>query len=125
MSGPWCDPTADAAPLAELGVDLVIGDITDDEDVRTAAKGCDAAIHCAALLGGASQDMAEFHAVNVVGTTNVFEAAAAHGMRRVVALSTGTFFDTTTGQPLEDAPIAAHPSQDPYTSPSSRRSRKP
>ena len=30
-------------------------------------------------------------------------------------MSTGTFFDTTTGAPPEDAPIAAHPSSDPYT----------
>jgi dihydroflavonol-4-reductase len=107
--------SADATPLADLGAELVTGDITNAEDVATAAKGCDAAIHCAALLGGASQDMAEFQGVNVVGTTNVFDAAATHGMRRVVALSTSTFFDTTTGQPLEDAPVARHPSDDPYT----------
>ena len=58
-----------------------------------AAKGCEAAIHTAALLGGASQDIADFHAVNVVGTTNVLDAGRTLGMRRVVALSTATFFD--------------------------------
>jgi nucleoside-diphosphate-sugar epimerase len=38
------------------------------------------------------QDLADFHAVNVTGTTNVLDAGRSHGMRRVVALSTGTFF---------------------------------
>lgn len=105
----------DAEPLAALGVQLLTGDITDPVAVKAAAGGSEAAIHCAALLGGASQDLAEFHAVNVVGTTNVFDAAESLGMRRVVALSTGTFFDTGTGVPLEDAPVLAHPSDDPYT----------
>ena len=39
-----------------------------------AAKGAEAAIHCAALLGGASQDLDDFKAVNMVGTTNVLDA---------------------------------------------------
>lgn len=107
--------TADAEPLAALGVQLVPGDISDRAAVLAAAQDCEAAIHCAALLGGASQDLADFHAVNVVGTTNVLDAAAALGMRRVVALSTGTFFDLGTGVALEDAPVLAHPSDDPYT----------
>jgi dihydroflavonol-4-reductase len=106
---------ADSAPLAALGVELAMGDVTDALSVAEAAVGCDGAIHCAALLGGSSQDLTEFEAVNVVGTTNVLDAAEKAGMRRVVALSTGTFFDTTTGAAPEDAPIAAHPSSDPYT----------
>jgi dihydroflavonol-4-reductase len=106
---------ADAAPLEALGVELVEGDISDAGAVKRAAEGCEAAIHSAALLGGASQDLAEFHAVNVVGATNVFDAAEALGMRRVVALSTGTFFDTSTGVPMEEAPVLANPSDDPYT----------
>jgi dihydroflavonol-4-reductase len=107
--------SADSDALAEMGVELVIGDVTDPQSVADAARGCDAAIHCAALLGGSSQDLSEFESVNVAGTRNVLDAAASAGMRRVVALSTGTFFDTTTGVAPEDAPIAAHPSTDPYT----------
>jgi dihydroflavonol-4-reductase len=105
----------EAAALGELGIELVQGDIARAEDVLAAAKGCEAAIHTAALLGGASQDMADFQAVNVVGTTNVLEAGRAHGMRRVVALSTSTFFDLTQPGPREQAPVLAHPPDDPYT----------
>jgi len=104
-----------AETLAEMGVELVVDDITDADSVRQAAEGCDAAIHTAALLGGASQDLADFEAVNFDGTRHVLDAAAALDMRRVVALSTGTFFDTTGDRPLEEAPITEHPSDDPYT----------
>jgi nucleoside-diphosphate-sugar epimerase len=107
--------TADTAPLVALGVEIGTGDVTDADDVRRAAKGCDAAIHCAALLGGASQNMADFEAVNTRGTAHVLDAAEAEGLGRVVAVSTGTFFDTSTGLDREDAPILEDPSPDPYT----------
>jgi dihydroflavonol-4-reductase len=107
--------SADTGPLAELGVEVVTGDVTDPDAVVRAATGSDAAIHCAALLGGASQDMADFEAVNIGGTKNVLDAAEKVDLRRVVAVSTGTFFDTTTGLDREDAPVMKNPSQDPYT----------
>ena len=105
----------EAAALGVLGVELVQGDIANVEDVLAAAKGCEAAIHTAALLGGASQDLADFQAVNVVGTANVLHAGGALGMRRVVALSTSTFFDLSLPGPREEAPVLAHPPDDPYT----------
>jgi dihydroflavonol-4-reductase len=107
--------SADSGPLAELGVEIVTGDVTDPDAVLRAATGSDAAIHAAALLGGASQDMADFEAVNIGGTKNVLDAAEKVDLRRVVAVSTGTFFDTTTGLDREDAPVMKNPSQDPYT----------
>ncbi|HVU72937.1 MAG TPA: NAD-dependent epimerase/dehydratase family protein [Mycobacteriales bacterium] len=106
---------SDAAPLTALGVEVVEGDITVYDDVLRAADGCDAAIHTAALLGGASQDINDFIAVNVHGTTHVLDAAEKIGMRRVVALSTSTFFDTSSGVPLDDAPLMEAPTDDPYT----------
>ena len=107
--------TADTAPLVSLGVEVVTGDVTDPDAVVRAARAADAAIHCAALLGGASQNMADFEAVNIGGTKNVLDAAEAVGLGRVVAVSTGTFFDTAGGLDREDAPVMDHPSQDPYT----------
>jgi dihydroflavonol-4-reductase len=106
---------ADTEPLAALGVEVVTGDVTDAGDVRRAATGADSAIHCAALLGGASQNLPDFEAVNVQGTKHVLDAAEALGMRRVVAVSTGTFFDTAGGLDREDAPVMKEPSSDPYT----------
>jgi dihydroflavonol-4-reductase len=105
----------EAAALAEIGVELVKGDIRDADDVLRAAKGAEAAIHCAALLGGASQDLDDFKAVNTVGTSNVLDAGKAHDMRRVVALSTATFLNLGTGLDFEDAPVLDKPPNDPYT----------
>jgi dihydroflavonol-4-reductase len=105
----------EARALSNLGADLVKGDIRDADDVLRAAKGAEAAIHCAALLGGASQDLEDFKAVNTIGTTNVLDAAHVHGMRRVVALSTATFLDLSTGVDFEEAPVLDNPPNDPYT----------
>jgi dihydroflavonol-4-reductase len=108
-------PSADTQPLVALGVQVISGDITDADDVLSAGTGADSAIHCAALLGGASQNLPDFEAVNIQGTKHVLDVAAALGMRRVVAVSTGTFFDTTGGLEREDAPVMEEPSSDPYT----------
>jgi dihydroflavonol-4-reductase len=105
----------EAGALSDMGVDLVKGDIRDADDVLRAAEGTDAAIHSAALLGGASQDLQDFKAVNMVGTMNVLNAAKAHGMRRVVALSTATFLDLSTDRDFEEAPVLKDPPNDPYT----------
>ncbi len=105
----------EATALGGIGVELVRGDISDADDVLRAAKGAEAAIHCAALLGGASQDLDDFKAVNMVGTTNVLDAAKKHGMRRVVALSTATFINLTTDLDFEEAPVLENPPDDPYT----------
>lgn len=110
-----CRAEADTAPLAAMGVDVVTGDVTSADDVRAAAQGTDAAVHSAALLGGASQDLEAFRAVNTEGTRHVLDAAEEFGLRRVVAVSTGTFFDTSTGVEREDAPVSTEPSSDPYT----------
>jgi len=105
----------DAAPLVDLGVELVPGDITDPESVLAASRGAEAVVHTAALLGGASQDPTDFEAVNLVGTRNVLDAAEKLGMRRVVAFSTGSFLDMAATVDLEDAPLLADPPTDPYT----------
>lgn len=105
----------EATSLAEIGVELVKGDVSDPDDVLRAAKGAEAAIHCAALLGGASQDLNDFKAVNTIGTTNVLDAAKTLDFRRVVALSTATFLNLGVGLPFEEAPVLDNPPGDPYT----------
>lgn len=106
---------ADAQPLAGLGVEMVEGDIVDPRSVLAAADGAESAIHTAALLGGASQNPSVFAAVNLTGTVNVLDAAHQAGLTRVVAFSTGTFFDRDAVEHLEDAPLLDEPPTDPYT----------
>ena len=111
----------EATALAGIGVELVKGDIRDADDVLRAAKGAEAAIHCAALLGGASQDLEDFKAVNVVGTANVLDAGKAHGMRRVVALSTATFLNLGTGARLRRGARSRQPAERPLHGHQARR----
>jgi nucleoside-diphosphate-sugar epimerase len=72
-------------------------------------------IHSAAVLGGPTQVAGEHHAVNVVGTGHVLDAAAKVGATRVVQLSTTTFFDAQTSPLTEHSPLDPNPSDDPYT----------
>src|SRR5437660_1449948 len=85
-------PGSEMAPLADLGVELVEGDLTSTDDLLRGAKGCDAIVNSAAVLGGASQDRAEQRATNVGGAANAYDAGAATGAR-VVELSTTTFLN--------------------------------
>jgi dihydroflavonol-4-reductase len=106
---------SDAAPLEAMGVEIVRGDITDAADVLRAADGCEYVVHSAAVLGGQTQVAGEHHAVNVVGTGHVLDAAAKVGATRVVQLSTTTFFDAKSTPLTEHSPLDPDPSDDPYT----------
>jgi 2-alkyl-3-oxoalkanoate reductase len=66
--------------------DLPEVDVTDAAAVERALSGCDLAVHTAAIVDE-DGDMAEFVRVNVGGTRNVLDAAATHGLDRVVHLA--------------------------------------
>ncbi|MDO9145877.1 MULTISPECIES: polysaccharide biosynthesis protein [Comamonadaceae] len=67
-----------------------IGDVRDSDSVRTAMRGVDYVFHAAALKQVPSCEFYPLQAVktNVLGTENVLEAAIAHGIKRVICLST-------------------------------------
>jgi nucleoside-diphosphate-sugar epimerase len=98
-----------------MGVTIVEGDITNGDDVRRAAEGCDGIIHSAAVLGGPTQDMDHHQRVNIGGVTNIFDAAEAVGIGRVVTLGTTTYFDFKTQPLTESSPFDPEASKDPYT----------
>jgi dihydroflavonol-4-reductase len=108
-------PSSDAAPLQEMGVEVVRGDIIDREDVLPAVDGAEVVVHSAAVLGGATQTVDEHNAVNVRGTADLYDAAELAHVRRIVALSTTTFFDVRDAPLSEDSPLDPSPSDDPYT----------
>jgi len=77
------------SPLpAREGLETVVGDITDPDDVARAVDGVDTVIHTAAvidLMGGGSAPARErSFAVNVGGTKNLVHAAQAAGVKRFV-----------------------------------------
>lgn len=74
---------------SEASIDLYIGDIRSEEDVRTAMDGVDAVVHLAARTGAQSSDQAreEFFDLNVGGTENVVEEARREGVDKFVFAS--------------------------------------
>lgn len=71
-----------------VGYDRADGhDILDGEAVRNAAKGCDAAIHLASLLGGPKDDPDETVQITMMGSWHLLQAAEAEQMQRVIYFS--------------------------------------
>lgn len=94
-----------ADALGQAGVEIVPGDITDPAAVGRAARGVDTVFHLAGVFREEAVSDATFQAVNVGGVGNVLEAAAAHGVRRVVHCSTtGVVGDPRPLPATEDAP---------------------
>jgi UDP-glucose 4-epimerase len=81
------------APGAAAQLDWQVGDIVDGEAVAAATTGCDGIIHLAGVLTPACQaDPVRGMRINVIGTLNVFEAARAQGIARVIYTSSTAVF---------------------------------
>jgi dihydroflavonol-4-reductase len=107
---------ADAEAVGALGADVVRGDITDPDSLAAAAKGVDAVVNLAALIGGtwSKHTPEEFDAVNYRGAVNVLDAARDAGVQRTVLYSTIAVLDWEYTM-TERSPIAAiHPTDSGY-----------
>jgi len=88
----------------EVGIEVVEGDLSDSEAIRSGVAGCDAAFHVAAMykLGiPESQRPAMFEA-NVNGTERVLDAAIEAGVARIVYVSTINVFGNTKGKVVDE-----------------------
>jgi UDP-glucose 4-epimerase len=98
------DPVA--SDFREIGTSapFVLADVRDAGAVARAVEGCDAVVHAAALHGIHLRHWAprDFFTINVDGTYNVFEAACAAGIERLVLASTMGVY----GRSLEAPPDA-------------------
>ena len=73
-----------ARTLEQWGCELVEGDVTDAQSLRTAVRGCDAVVHLVAIIVGKPRD---FERVMTDGTRNLVDAAGEEGIRRFVLMS--------------------------------------
>ncbi|HOZ49929.1 MAG TPA: NAD(P)-dependent oxidoreductase [Candidatus Hydrogenedentes bacterium] len=111
----------DLRPVELDGARFVEGSVTDPDAVAKAVEGMDAIVHLAAIPCYRPEiPVADFMQVNVVGTSNVLDAAGRHGVQRVAMASSdsslGFVFSFNRFSP-EYFPIdEAHPRrpQDPY-----------
>lgn len=79
----------DYPDLRRRGVEVLRGDLTEREAVKSACKGCDVVFHCAARAG-IWGDYRSFYLPNVIGTKNVIEACRAVGVNRLVYTSSAS-----------------------------------
>src|SRR4051794_3400620 len=70
---------SDAQALKKAGVEVLPGDVGDLESVRKGAKGSDAVIHSAAILGRPGITIENAMPTNVLGTIHTLTAAAELG----------------------------------------------
>jgi nucleoside-diphosphate-sugar epimerase len=109
---PGEDPGA-VPELAGLGraLDVVRADVTDADGVAAAVRGAGRVYHLAAVVGDWGPNGSEdaFERINVGGTRNVLDAAAAGGVERVVMVSSIVVYGSQlrTGPCDEDAPREA------------------
>jgi nucleoside-diphosphate-sugar epimerase len=95
---------AKATALEALGCELVAGDLSDEQALRTALTGCEAVVHCAAVyeVGVLESDRERLVDANVRGTERVLGAALAAGVSKAVYVSTVAVFGDTKGEVADE-----------------------
>jgi len=81
----------------------LVADLTDLGQAQDALAGADAIIHFAAIPAPELRPVGETFRINTLSTYNVFAAAVAHGIRRVVWASS----ETVLGLPFDIPPVFA------------------
>jgi nucleoside-diphosphate-sugar epimerase len=92
------------AELARMGIEALLGELTDARAVENALRGVHYVVHCAATD---ASDIAEARRVNAQATATLAEAALAAGCERLVHISTVAVYplQSREGVVEEDAPL--------------------
>jgi len=94
------------SPLAMIGVEPAVGDLTDREATARAVEDAAVVYHIAAAYREAGQPSSVYRAINVGGTRHLLEASTRAGVRRFVHCSTGGVHGHIVNPPAnEDAPL--------------------
>ncbi|KOV63055.1 NAD-dependent epimerase/dehydratase family protein [Streptomyces sp. MMG1121] len=91
---------ARAERFAELGAEVVTGDLRDEEVLGRAVAGADAVVNVAASFRGVPDE--EARAVNRDAAVALGRAALASGVRRFVQVSTGLVYGIGRGRPMTE-----------------------
>ncbi len=93
---------AKASWLADLGVEIVQGDVTEPASLQAALAGCQVVFHAAAWVSEGGRQ-ADVWAVNVTGTQHVVEAALAAGVGRFVQISSCAVYGSLQQRDIDEA----------------------
>jgi nucleoside-diphosphate-sugar epimerase len=105
-------PNEDATALEARGVTVFRGDIRQPETLKAPLQGTDTVFHLAGMMG-VWLPMADYYAVNVLGTENVCRAALEAGVRRIIHISSWTVYGMDLGMPAHEE-FGFAPFQEPY-----------
>jgi nucleoside-diphosphate-sugar epimerase len=97
---------SDRSRLAELGVEVLVGDLTDARSLARAVAGCSQVVHCGALVSDWAT-VKEIVSANVVGTRNLLQACASASVERFVHFSTTDVYGHPGGAAIEEGHAAA------------------
>jgi nucleoside-diphosphate-sugar epimerase len=79
----------DLRPFELPGVECLLGNVTDPDEMQRAAAGAAVVAHCAAIIAGDDEEMTR---VNAEGTRLLVESALDAGCRRFLHVSTGAVY---------------------------------
>ncbi len=91
----------DLAPFdypEKFKIQAIVGDIRNKNDLERAMHGCDFVVHCAAALPLYSKE--DIYSTDVVGTSNVLEAASKNKIKRVIHISSTAVYGIPDHHPL-------------------------
>ncbi|HID34387.1 MAG TPA: SDR family NAD(P)-dependent oxidoreductase [Anaerolineae bacterium] len=91
-----------AAALADLGIEIIPGDITDRDGVRRATRGASIVYHAAAWADEQG-DRDAVWAVNVTGTQHMVDAAIAEGVARFIHLSSCAVYGSRQQMDIDES----------------------
>ena len=94
--------SSNLARLANCNVQLIYGDITDRDALRSAMTGVDTVFHTAAYVELGLVNEAEMERINVEGTQAVLEVAQSGCISKVVYCSTIGVFGDTRGKVINE-----------------------
>jgi nucleoside-diphosphate-sugar epimerase len=91
--------------LADLGCELVSGDLSDEAAIRRGMEGCEAAIHAAAMyeVGIPASQRPAMYEANVTGTERVLRSALEARLSKVVHVSTVGVFGNTHRKVVDES----------------------
>ena len=107
-----CDPAVAASLQTLEAVEVMEGDVRYANVVESAMRGAEAVVHLAAVCMNKSiSDPTESLDVNLLGTQNVFDAAARSSVRRIVYASSASIYGNPQSLPMreDDTPAPLTP----------------
>ncbi|MCW5589318.1 MAG: SDR family NAD(P)-dependent oxidoreductase [Legionellales bacterium] len=92
--------------LAQLGCEIVMGDVTDRTSIQAALQDCDTVYHAAGIPEQWLKNENQFFTVNVDGTINMVEASLRAAIQRFIYTSTIDVFKANVHSVFDETALA-------------------